>query len=217
MKNSEKQLVPSKAKLYAASGDFKSEVDLPKDFFGIEPHEIAIYLAVKAILNNRRQGSAHTKSKSEVSGGGRKPWKQKGTGQARAGQNTSPVWVRGNKAHGPKKHKYFEKVNKKVKRLAFRSALSSRAQAGCIELFENLAINASKTKEFLSIMGKAGFEQKNVLFLATPEERNLIRSLSNVPWAHWAWVKDVNTYDIMRARRVVFSQETLKFLTGGAR
>ncbi|MDR2581026.1 MAG: 50S ribosomal protein L4 [Fibromonadaceae bacterium] len=207
----------SKAKLYASNGEFKSEVDLPADFFGIEPNEVTIYLAVKAILNNRRQGSAHSKSKSEISGGTRKPWKQKGTGNARAGQNTSPIWVRGNKAHGPKKHKYFEKVNKKVKRLAFRSALSSRAKSGCIGLFEKFDFTAPKTKEFLTITSKAGFELKNVLFLATPEERNLVRSLSNVPWARWAWVKDVNTYDIMRARHIVFSQDALKFLTGGAR
>jgi len=207
----------SKAKLYASSGEFKSEVELPADFFGIEPNEIAIYLAVKAILNNRRQGSAHSKNKSSVSGGGRKPWKQKGTGQARAGQNTSPIWVRGNKAHGPKKHKYFEKVNKKVKRLAFRSALSSRAKDSCIKLFEKFDFAAPKTKELLAIAGKAGFEQRNVLFLATPEERNLILSISNVPWARWAWIKDVNTYDIMRARHIVMSQNALKFLTGGAR
>jgi len=192
-------------------------VELPAEFFGIEPNEVTIYLAVKAILNNRRQGTAHSKSKSEVSGGGRKPWKQKGTGQARAGQNTSPIWVRGNKAHGPKKRIYFEKVNKKVKRLAFRSALSSRAKDGCIELFENFAFSVPKTKEFLSVVEKAGLEQKNTLFVATPEERNLIRSLSNVHWARWTWVKDVNTYDIMRARHIVFSQDALKLLTGGAR
>jgi large subunit ribosomal protein L4 len=207
----------SNAKLYTASGEFKSEVELPADFFGIEPNEVAIYLTVKAILNNRRQGSAHSKNKSSVSGGGRKPWKQKGTGQARAGQNTSPIWVRGNKAHGPKKHKYFEKVNKKVKRLAFISALSSRAKDSCIGLFEKFDFAAPKTKEFLSIASKAGFEQKNVLFLVVPQEKNLVRSLSNVPWARWAWAKDANTYDIMRSRLVVLSQETLKQLTGGLR
>jgi len=207
----------SKAKLYASNGEFKSEVELPAEFFGIEPNEVVIYLAVKAILNNRRQGSAHTKNKSAVSGGGRKPWKQKGTGQARAGQNTSPIWVRGNKAHGPKKHKYFEKVNKKVKRLAFRSALSSRAKDNCIGLFEKFDFAAPKTKEFLSITCKAGFELKNVLFLATPKEQNLVRSLSNVSWARWAWIKDVNTYDIMRARHIILSQDALNSLTGGLR
>ena len=207
----------SKAKLYASNGEFKSEVELPADFFGIEPNEVVIYLAVKATLNNRRQGSAHSKNKSAVSGGGRKPWKQKGTGQARAGQNTSPIWVRGNKAHGPKKHKYFEKVNKKVKRLAFRSALSSRAKDSCIGLFEKFNFTAPKTKEFLSITSKAGFEQKNVLFLAAPGEQNLVRSLSNVPWARWAWIKDVNTYDIMRARHIILSQDALNSLTGGLR
>lgn len=207
----------SNAKLYATNGEFKSDIELPAEFFGIEPNEIAIYLAVKAILNNRRQGTAHSKSKSEISGGTRKPWKQKGTGQARAGQNTSPIWVRGNKAHGPKKRKYFEKVNKKVKRLAFRSALSSRAKDSCIGLFEKFDFATPKTKEFLAMASKAGFEPKNVLFLATPEERNLIQSLSNVTWARWAWVKTVNTYDIMRARHIIMSQEALKLLTGGSR
>jgi len=207
----------SNAKLYASNGEFKSEVELPAEFFGIEPNEIAIYLAVKAILNNRRQGNAHSKNKSAVSGGGRKPWKQKGTGQARAGQNTSPIWVRGNKAHGPKKHRYFEKVNKKVKRLAFRSALSSRAKDSCVGLFEKFNFASPKTKEFLSMAGKAGFEQKSVLFLAAPEERNLVRSLENVPWARWAWIKEANTYDIMRARHIILSQDALKVLTGGQR
>jgi len=108
-------------------------------------------------------------------------------------------------------------VNKKVKRLAFRSALSSRAKDSCIKLFEKFNFAAPKTKEFLAITNKAGFEQKNVLFLATPEERNLVRSISNVPWARWAWIKDVNTYDIMRAHNIVLSQDALKFLTGGSR
>lgn len=205
----------SKAKLYASNGDFKTEIELPENFFGIEPNEVTIYLAVKAILNNRRQGSAHSKNKSSVSGGTRKPWKQKGTGQARAGQNTSPIWVRGNKAHGPKKHKYFEKVNKKVKKLAFYSALSSRAKAGCVDIFEKFT--TQKTKEFISVINKAGFDAKNILFLAASEEQNLINSISNIPWARYAFVKDVNTYDIMRARRVVMSQDALNLLTGGLR
>jgi large subunit ribosomal protein L4 len=108
-------------------------------------------------------------------------------------------------------------VNKKVKRLAFRSALSSRAKDNCIELFEKFNFAVPKTKEFLSIANKVGFEQKNVLFLATPEEKNLIKSLSNVTWARWAWVKDVNTYDIIRAHHIVMSQDALKLLTGGLR
>ncbi len=207
----------STAKLYASNGEFKKEVELPAEFFGIEANEVAIYLAVKAILNNRRQGNAHSKNKSAVSGGGRKPWKQKGTGQARAGQNTSPIWVRGNKAHGPKKHKYFEKVNKKVKRLALRSAFSTRAADNCINLFESFDFSTPKTKQFLAMANKAGFDQKNVLFITTKEEQNLVKSLDNVTWARNANASDVNTYDIMRARLVILSEGTLKYLAGGAR
>ena len=113
------------AKLFAATGDFKNDIQLPA-LFDQEVNKVCMYLHIKAILNNNRQGTAQTKSKGEVSGGGQKPWKQKGTGRARSGQNTSAVWVRGAKAHGPKSHDYFEKVNKKVKKIAF-SKLSASA------------------------------------------------------------------------------------------
>jgi large subunit ribosomal protein L4 len=192
-------------------------MELPQGFFGIEPNQVCIYLAIKAILNNRRQGNAHSKNKSEISGGGQKPWKQKGTGRARAGQNTSPVWVRGNKAHGPRHHKFFQKVNKKVKRLAFRSALSVKAQGGKVCVFEGLSFEAPKTKQFLNIAAKSGIEQRSALFVVTPENKNLVPSLSNVPWARWAWVSDVNTYDLIRANTIVFSQEALNDLERSAR
>ncbi|MEE0876143.1 MAG: 50S ribosomal protein L4, partial [Fibrobacteraceae bacterium] len=128
----------AQAKLYAANGDFKNEVALPA-MFDETVNKVCIYLHVKAILNNLRQGTAQTKTRSQVSGGTTKPWKQKGTGRARSGQNTSPVWVRGNKAHGPKSHDYFEKVNKKVKRIAFHSALSAKALEGKVLVFETLS------------------------------------------------------------------------------
>ena len=121
------------AKLFAATGDFKNDIQLPA-LFDEEVNKVCMYLHIKAILNNARQGTAQTKNKSSVSGGGQKPWKQKGTGRARSGQNTSAVWVRGAKAHGPKSHDYFEKVNKKVKKIAFHSALATKARSSCSKL-----------------------------------------------------------------------------------
>lgn len=205
------------AKLYAASGELKKEIDLQADMFAAEVNQVCMYLAIKAILNNRRQGNSHSQNKSSISGGGQKPWKQKGTGRARSGQNTSAVWVRGNKAHGPKKHDYFEKVNKKVKRLAFRSALSVKAQNNQVVVFEKLAFSAPKTKDFLAVMDKAGLEKRSALFLVSEADQNLALSLANVPWARCARVSDVNTYDLIRANNIVLSQEALGLLTGGAR
>ena len=206
----------AKAKLYAASGEFKNEIDLPA-VFDTEVNKVCIYLHIKAILNNRRQGTAQTKTRSQVSGGTTKPWKQKGTGRARAGQNTSAVWVRGNKAHGPKSHDYFEKVNKKVKRLAFHSALSDKAQEGKILVFESLSFETPKTKDFLSVVKKAGLEQRNALFLVGSNDKNLRLSSANVPWVRTARVQDVNTYDLVRANNIAISQESLGELTGGSR
>ena len=206
----------AKAKLYAASGEFKNEIDLPA-VFDTEVNKVCIYLHIKAILNNRRQGTAQTKTRSQVSGGTTKPWKQKGTGRARAGQNTSAIWVRGNKAHGPKSHDYFEKVNKKVKRIAFHSALSDKAQEGKVFVFESLSFDAPKTKDFLSVVNKAGLEQRNALFLVGANDKNLRLSTENVPWVRTARVQDVNTYDLVRANNIAISQDALGELTGGSR
>ena len=206
----------AKAKLYAASGEFKNEIDLPA-VFDTEVNKVCIYLHIKAILNNLRQGTAQTKTRSQVSGGTTKPWKQKGTGRARAGQNTSAVWVRGNKAHGPKSHDYFEKVNKKVKRLAFHSALSDKAQEGKVLVFESLSFDAPKTKDFLSVVKKAGLEQRNALFLVGSNDKNLRLSSANVPWVRTARVQDVNTYDLVRANNIAISPDALGELTGGSR
>ena len=174
-----------------------------------------MYLHIKAILNNNRQGTAQTKNKSSVSGGGQKPWKQKGTGRARSGQNTSAVWVRGAKAHGPKSHDYFEKVNKKVKKIAFHSALATKAQEGKFFVFEALSFGAPKTKDLLSVLAKSGIEQRNVLFITSGADTNLYLSSNNIPWCRCARVEDVNTYDVIRANNVVVSQAALNELEGG--
>lgn len=202
------------AKLFAATGDFKNDIQLPA-MFDQEVNKVCMYLHIKAILNNNRQGTAQTKNKSAVSGGGQKPWKQKGTARARSGQNTSAVWVRGAKAHGPKSHDYFEKVNKKVKKIAFRSALAAKAAEGKVQVFEALAFNAPKTKDLLAVLNKAGLEQRNALFLVSEADKNLYLSSNNIPWCRCARVADVNTYDIVRANNVVISQAALAELEGG--
>lgn len=205
------------AKLYAKSGEYKQDIALPADLFDAEVSEGCMYLTIKAYRTNQRQGTAKTQTRSETSGGTHKPWKQKGTGRARAGANNSPVWVRGNKAHGPKVVDYFEKVNKKVKRKAFRSALTLKAKDSQVLVFENLAFEAAKTKDFLALMAKAGLDARNTLFLVGPEDKNLAVSMRNVPWARSMRVMDANTYEIVRAGNVVISQNALGVLAGGNR
>ena len=202
------------AKLFAATGDYKNEIQLP-EMFETEVNKVCMYLHIKAILNNNRQGTAQTKNKSAVSGGGQKPWKQKGTGRARSGQNTSAVWVRGAKAHGPKSHDYFEKVNKKVKKIAFHSALSAKAAEGKVVVFEALSFAAPKTKDLLAVLTKSGLEQRNALLIVSDKDQNLYLSSNNIPWCRCARVADVNTYDIVRANNVVISQAALAELEGG--
>src|SRR3954468_20076012 len=130
----------AKAKLHAADGAFKSECDLPDSHFEQPISEAAMYSAVDVFLGNQRQGTHKAKNRSEVSGGGKKPWKQKGTGRARQGSNTAPNWARGGKAHGPVPRLYKRDLNKKVKRRALLSALTMKAKDNTVFVFEKLAL-----------------------------------------------------------------------------
>jgi large subunit ribosomal protein L4 len=203
----------AKAKLYGADGAFQQEIDLPADIFETEISEACVYQTVKAYLANQRQGTAKTKGRSEVSGSGTKPWKQKGTGRARAGSKMSPVWVRGGKAHGAVPRDYREKVNKKVRAKALLSALTAKAQTQSVHVMESLAFDAPKTKSFLGIMSKAGLGDSKTLYLASAEDRNLLQSANNVPWATVMRVQDVNTYQVVRADDIVMSKAALAQLT----
>lgn len=204
------------AKLFAQSGEFKEDITLPGTHFDIEVSEACMYLDIKAIRANSRQGTAVTKTRSQISGTTAKPWKQKGSGRARAGSNSSPIWVRGNKAHGPKMRHYMQKVNKKVKRLAFLSALTVKAKENQIVVFEQFNFDAPKTKDLLNIVKTAGLQERNTLFLVAPGEDNLTLSARNIPWARTMRVSDANTYEIIRAGNIVMSQSALNALTGGA-
>ena len=203
----------AKAKLYGADGMFQQEMDLPADIFDTEINEACVYQTVKAYLANQRQGTAKTKGRSEVSGSGTKPWKQKGTGRARAGSKMSPVWVRGGKAHGAVPRDYREKVNKKVRAKALLSSLTAKAQTQSVHVMESLAFEAPKTKAFLGVMSKAGLGESKVLYLASAVDRNLLQSASNVPWATVMRVQDVNTYQVVRADDIVMSKAALAQLT----
>ena len=203
----------AKAKLHAADGAFKSEVDLPASHFEQPISEAAMYNAVDVYLGNQRQGNHKTKNRSEVSGGGKKPWKQKGTGNARQGSNTAPNWARGGKAHGPIPHLYKRDINKKVKRRALLSALTIKANESSIYIFEKLSLSAPKTKELVKVLKTAALTGQKNLFFVSDASDNLILAARNIPDVLVQRVWDMNTYGLINAKNIIFTDSALKALT----
>src|SRR3954469_15301276 len=163
----------AKAKLHASNGAAKGETDLPASHFEQVISEAAMFQAVDTYLGNQRQGTHKTKNRSEVSGGGKKPWKQKGTGRARQGSNTAPQWVRGGKAHGPLPHLYKRDINKKVKRRALLSALTMKANESSVYVFEKISLTAPKTKELVKVLETAALTGQRNLILVSEADQNL--------------------------------------------
>jgi large subunit ribosomal protein L4 len=203
----------AKAKLHAADGAYKAEIDLPASHFEQPISEAAMYNAVDVYLGNQRQGTHKTKTRAEVSGGGKKPWKQKGTGNARQGSNTAPNWVRGGKAHGPIPHLYKRDINKKVKRRALLSALTVKANESSIYVFEKLSLQAPKTKDLVKVLKTAALTGQKNLFLVSEASENLILAARNIPDVLVQRVWDMNTYGLINAKNIIFTDSALKALT----
>jgi large subunit ribosomal protein L4 len=203
----------AKAKLHAANGAFKSEIDLPASHFEAPVSEAAMYNAVDVYMGNQRQGTHKTKNRSEVSGGGKKPWKQKGTGRARQGSNTAPQWVRGGKAHGPLPHLYKRDINKKVKRRALLSALTMKANESAVYVIENLTLSAPKTKDLVKLLAAAKLDGKKNLIVIPEVDDNLLLAARNIPTVLVQRVWDLNTYSLLNADNVIFTDAAVKALT----
>lgn len=184
-------------------------VELPEGIFGIEPNEHAVYLAVKQYLANQRQGTHKAKGRSEIKGSTRKLKRQKGTGTARAGDIKNPLFRGGGRMFGPVPRDYSFKLNKKVKRLARLSALSSKAANGNILVVEDFTFEAPKTKAFVDILTRLNV-QENKSVLVTPDyEKELFLSSRNIPSAHVVRANDLNTYLILNANTLIFSEGSL--------
>ena len=206
----------AKAKLHAADGAYKAEFELPASHFEQAISKAAMFQAVDTFLGNQRQGTHKTKNRSEVSGGGRKPWKQKGTGRARQGSNTAPQWARGGKAHGPLPHLYKRDLNKKVRRRALLSALAVKANDGSIFIFEKLTLAAPKTKELAKLLDKAQLAGRKNLILVSEPDRNLLLAARNIPSLQVMRVGDLNTYELINAENIIFTDSALKAFTEAA-
>jgi large subunit ribosomal protein L4 len=197
------------AELYTADGARKGEVELEPSIFGIEPNVAVMHQVVTAQLAAARAGTHSTKTRAEVRGGGRKPWRQKGLGRARHGSIRSPQWIGGGIAHGPKPRDYSQRTPKKMKRLALRSALSTRAAAGMIKVVETFDVwDAPKTKQAVALLDAMGVTGK-VLLLAEDHERNAIKSFRNLDRVIAGNLGQANTYDVLWADTIVMSRGTL--------
>lgn len=197
------------AELFSADGAKQGEVELASDIFGIEPNVPVMHQVVTAQLAAARSGTHSTKTRSEVRGGGRKPWRQKGLGRARHGSIRSPQWAGGGVAHGPKPRDYSQRTPKKMRRLALRSALSARAQAKQVKVVESFDVwDAPKTKQAVALLAAMEVTGK-VLLIAEDHERAAIKSFRNLDHVIASNLGQANTYDVLWADTVIMSQGTL--------
>lgn len=181
-------------------------VDLPDSVFGVEPNEHAVYLAVKLYLANQRQGTHKAKERSEVSGSTRKLHRQKGTGGSRKGDINNPLYRGGGRVFGPRPRNYGFKLNKKVKLLARRSALSAKAAAGQILVVEDFSFESPRTKKFLEIMHNLGLSGKKTVFVTSDMEKEVLLSSRNVPKTQVTRALDLNTYQVLNSSALVLSE-----------
>ena len=197
-----------KATVYNMAGQSVGEIELSEAVFGAEPNEAVLHEVVKNHLANLRQGTQSALTRAEVSGGGRKPYRQKGTGRARQGSTRAVQWTHGGVAFAPKPRTYRYTVNKKVKRLALKSALSAKAAAGNIIVVDDLNMDTIKTKEFQKFLSAVGVERKAVV--VTPELREtIVKSARNIPGIQTTTAKILNVYDILNAQRFVVDKSAL--------
>jgi large subunit ribosomal protein L4 len=196
-----------------AQGKVLEQRELPAAYFDAPVNTPLMHQVVVAGLAAIRAGTHSTKTRAEVAGGGRKPWRQKGTGRARQGSIRAPQWVGGGVAHGPKPRDYEMRVNKKMKRNALRSALSDAAQSGKLAVVGELAFDGPRTKDALDVLDALGLDGKVLLILAGPDEA-VEKSFRNLPHVKIDYPRNISTYDVLAADKVLFTTEALDALGG---
>lgn len=196
--------------LYSKDGGVVGKVDLPDDIFAVEPNENAMHQAVVAYLAHQRQGTAKTKIRSEVSGGGKKPWRQKGRGTARSGSSRSPLWVGGGTIHGPKPHDYVYKLPKKISRLARKSAFSLRVTENNLMIVDDFSFTSIKTKQMANALAKLNVNQQKTLFLLADIDNKVYMSGRNIPNLTIQPADKISTYDILNHRKIVILKSAIE-------
>jgi len=200
------------AKLYDFNGDLKGTIDLPSGIFDGAVNRPVLYDAIRMYLANRRRGTAKTKERGEVNYSNRKPYRQKGTGRARAGRRSSPIWKGGGTVFGPHIRDYRYAIPKKMKRLALKSALVDKGGSESVVIVEGLQMEEPKTKRFNDFLGGVGLGEKKVLFVADSFDENVFKSTRNLPGVEFMLSRDINAYEILRADVLLFTREALSTL-----
>ncbi|KNY27265.1 50S ribosomal protein L4 [Pseudobacteroides cellulosolvens] len=197
-----------KVDLYNMSGEVVGNIELQDSIFGIDPNVQVMHIAVLNQLANRRQGTQSTKTKSEVRGGGKKPWRQKGTGRARQGSIRSAQWIKGGIVLGPKPRSYSYTLPKKVKRLALKSALSSKVVDNDILVLDNLAVEDGKTKKMASILDNLKVD-KSALIVLSDDSDLAARAARNIPGVKTAYVNTINVFDLLKYEKCIITKDAV--------
>ena len=200
-----------KVDVYNMQGKKVSDVELNEAVFGIEPNENIVHSVLVNYLANQRQGTQSTKTRAEVRGGGRKPWRQKGTGRARQGSIRAPQWIKGGIALGPKPRSYKYTVNKKERALAIRSVLSAKVLENELVVVDNMPLKEIKTKEMVKALNNLKVEGKALIMLPAKNE-NIQKSARNIEGVKTTLVETINVYDLLKYNKLVVTEDTVKKL-----
>ncbi len=195
--------------VYKHDGSESGKVDLPDSIFGIDPSPVAVYQVIKAQLANRRQGNAFTKVRGEVNVTKSKPYRQKGTGRARAGSANSPVWVGGAVAFGPRPRTFSEKVNKKVRMLGIKSAYSIKASEDSIFVVDDFTLSEPKTKNVADVLKAIGIDGKKIMFIIPEKDEVLMKSARNIPRINIKMAENADVYTVTNSDVLLFTKTSV--------
>ena len=198
-----------KTNVYNMSGELVGEIELSEAVFGVEPNESVVHDVVKNHLANVRQGTQSALTRAEVSGGGRKPWRQKGTGRARQGSTRAPQWTHGGIVFAPKPRDYSYTLNKKSRRLALKSVLSAKVQESNLVVIDSIKMDAPKTKEFAAFLAAVGCDCKTLVVTAEASQ-NVVKSGRNIPGCEVTFANLINVYDVLNAKKLVVDKAALQ-------
>ena len=198
-----------KTNVYDMSGKLVGEIELSEAVFGVEPNQSVVHDVVKNHLANKRQGTQSALTRAEVSGGGRKPWRQKGTGRARQGSTRAPQWTHGGIVFAPKPRDYSYTLNKKTRRLALKSVLSAKVAEECLVVIDAIKMDAPKTKEFAAFLKAVGADCKTLVVTAEPDTA-VVKSGRNIPGCQITFANLINVYDVVNAKKLVVDKAALQ-------
>jgi len=197
-----------KANLFNMAGQQVGEIDLSEGVFGIEPNQAVVHEVVKNHLANCRQGTQSALTRAEVSGGGKKPWRQKGTGHARQGSTRAPQWTHGGIVFAPKPRSYRYTLNKKVRRLAIKSVFSDKVATSDLIVVDNISVDSYKTKVIVEMLKALGVEKKALIVMPEHNDK-LIKSAANIPGVKTALVNTINVYDIVNCDKFIVAKDAI--------